>query len=132
MKKTVNALGDACPIPVVKTKNAIKELEGPGSVETLVDNEIAVQNLTKMANQKGYAVRSEKIADEYYRGIVRELRQITNQEYMNFDKKYNEIQSGLYGHRFKHHIIFYDFLTDGDVRIIRILHEMMDFKSRLS
>ena len=44
MKKTVNALGDACPIPVVKTKNAIKELEGPGSVETLVDNEIADQD----------------------------------------------------------------------------------------
>ena len=67
MKKTVDAIGDACPIPVVKTKNAIKELNGPGSVETLVDNEIAVQNLTKMANQKGYAVRSEKIADDEFR-----------------------------------------------------------------
>jgi len=58
----VNAIGDACPIPVVKTKNAIKELRGAGEVETLVDNEIAVQNLTKMANQKGYPVRSEKIS----------------------------------------------------------------------
>ena len=49
---TVNAMGDACPIPVVKTKNAIRELgEAGGVVETLVDNEIAVQNLTKMANQ---------------------------------------------------------------------------------
>lgn len=48
----VNAIGDACPIPVVKTKNAIRELQGGGTVETLVDNEIAVQNLTKMANQK--------------------------------------------------------------------------------
>ena len=67
MKKTVDAIGDACPIPVVKTKNAIKELNGPGSVETLVDNEIAVQNLTKMANQKGYAVRSEKIAEDQFR-----------------------------------------------------------------
>ena len=38
----VNALGDACPIPVVKTKNAIAELGGSGTVETLVDNEIAV------------------------------------------------------------------------------------------
>ena len=61
MVTKVNALGDACPIPVVKTKNAIKELNGAGTVETLVDNEIAVQNLTKMANQKGYAVRSEKM-----------------------------------------------------------------------
>ena len=63
----VNALGDACPIPVVKTKNAIRELNGAGIVETLVDNEIAVQNLTKMANQKGYGVKSEKIADNQFR-----------------------------------------------------------------
>ena len=60
---TVNAMGDACPIPVVKTKNAIRELGEAGVVvETLVDNEIAVQNLTKMANQKGYGVKSEKLA----------------------------------------------------------------------
>ncbi len=63
----VNAMGDACPIPVVKTKNAIKELGAAGGVvETLVDNEIAVQNLTKMANQKGYGVKSEKLgANEF-------------------------------------------------------------------
>ena len=66
----VNALGDACPIPVVKTKNAIKELKGPGLVETLVDNEIAVQNLTKMADQKGYTVKSEKISEGQYRVLM--------------------------------------------------------------
>lgn len=64
---TVNAMGDACPIPVVKTKNAIKELSGNGIVETFVDNEIAVQNLTKMANQKGYGVKSEKLEEGKYR-----------------------------------------------------------------
>ena len=71
MNKTVNAMGDACPIPVVKTKNAIKEMgsEG-GSVETLVDNEIAVQNLTKMANQKGYPVQSEKMEQNKYRVVM--------------------------------------------------------------
>lgn len=70
MIKVVNAMGDACPIPVVKTKNAIKELNGQGVVETLVDNEIAVQNLTKMANQKNYGVRSEKLAGNQYRVIM--------------------------------------------------------------
>jgi selenium metabolism protein YedF len=64
---TVNAMGDACPIPVVKTKNAIRELKAAGQVETLVDNEIAVQNLTKMANQKGYGVKSEKLGENEYR-----------------------------------------------------------------
>lgn len=71
MNQTVNAMGDACPIPVVKTKNAIKEMgaEG-GSVETLVDNEIAVQNLIKMANQKGYPVQSEKLEQNKYRVVM--------------------------------------------------------------
>lgn len=71
MNKTVNAMGDACPIPVVKTKNAIKELgENGGTVETLVDNEIAVQNLTKMANQKGYGVQSEKLGENQYKVVM--------------------------------------------------------------
>ncbi len=69
MLKVVNAMGDACPIPVVKTKNAIKELIGAHG-ETLVDNEIAVQNLTKMAQQKNYGVRSEKLGENQYRVIM--------------------------------------------------------------
>ncbi len=63
----VDARGDACPIPVVKTKAAIAKLNGEGTVETLVDNETAVQNLTKMAHQKGYGVTSEKQNDSCYR-----------------------------------------------------------------
>ena len=66
----VNAMGDACPIPVVKTKNAIKEMNGAGVVEVSVDNEIAVQNLTKMANQKGFEVKSEKVADGEYKVVI--------------------------------------------------------------
>lgn len=66
----VNAMGDACPIPVIKTKNAIREMNGAGQVEVLVDNEIAVQNLTKMAKQKGYQCQSEKISDDEYKVII--------------------------------------------------------------
>lgn len=68
--KIVNAMGDACPLPVVKTKKAIRELKGGDIVETLVDNEIAVQNLTKMANKNHYGVRSEKIDEGQYRVII--------------------------------------------------------------
>ena len=35
--------------------------------EILVDNEIAVQNLTKMAQQKGYQYSAEKLAEREYR-----------------------------------------------------------------
>ena len=66
----INAMGDTCPIPVVKTKNAIKDMEGSGQVEILVDNEIAVQNLTKMAVQKNYGVVSEKLEEQKYRVVM--------------------------------------------------------------
>ena len=66
----VNALGDACPIPVVKTKKAIQELNGTGEVCVLVDNEIAVQNLTKMAQQKGYVIKSEKLEVKKYQVVL--------------------------------------------------------------
>ena len=66
-KKTVNAMGDVCPVPLVKAKNAIAELAGSGKVEVLVDNEIAVQNLEKMAQQKGYGfLVKEKKEKEYH------------------------------------------------------------------
>ena len=65
----VDARGDACPLPVVKAKKAIAELKGAGQVEVLVDNEIAVQNLTKMAQQKGYTSAAEKLAEQEYRVV---------------------------------------------------------------
>ena len=66
-KIIVDAMGDTCPIPVVKTKNAIKNMKGSGTVEIHVDNEIAVQNLTKMAKIKGYPVQSEKLSAQEYK-----------------------------------------------------------------
>ena len=67
---TVNALGDTCPIPVVKTKKAIAALAASEQVETLVDNEIAVQNLTKMAEQSGYPVHSSRLSEGIYSVIM--------------------------------------------------------------
>lgn len=85
MKKTVNAMGNPCPIPVIKTKKAIEELKGhSGIVETLVDNEIAVQNLTKLGQNKGYEVNSEKLEEGKYCVTIHvtaeEAEDISNQE----------------------------------------------------
>ena len=79
MLKQVNAMGDTCPLPVVKTKKAIAELNGGGTVEVLVANEIAVQNLTKMANQKGYGIKSEKLGEAQFR-VVMEVGEVTTEE----------------------------------------------------
>ena len=68
---TVNAMGDNCPIPVIKTKKAMQALTGPETVEVLVDNEIAVQNVTKMASNAGGQVSSEKLGDAEFKITIR-------------------------------------------------------------
>lgn len=67
---TVNAMGDNCPIPVIKTKKAMQALTGPETIEVLVDNEIAVQNVTKMASASGGQVSSQKISDGEFKITV--------------------------------------------------------------
>ena len=66
----VNALGDACPLPVIKTMHALKELNGAGTVEVLVDNEIAVQNLTRLADNKHCTIETEKRSEKEYRVTI--------------------------------------------------------------
>ena len=62
--KTVDARGMACPLPVINAKKASEEMTQGGTLTVLVDNEIAVQNLTKFGNSKGFTVTSEKKADK--------------------------------------------------------------------
>ncbi len=66
MNIVVNAIGDACPLPVVKTMKAAAAMTEPGILEVHVDNEIAVQNLNRFASGRGYAVSSEKKEEKHY------------------------------------------------------------------
>ena len=66
----VNAMGDACPIPVVKTLRALKELNGAGAVQTLVDNKVAVENLTRLAESKGCTIETEQLGEKEYRVTI--------------------------------------------------------------
>ena len=66
-KYLVDARGDQCPIPVVKAKKAMETVEGGAQITVLVDNEIAVQNLTRMGNNAGADVRSEKTGEQEYK-----------------------------------------------------------------
>ena len=65
MVHEINALGKACPMPVILTKRAMKEFLNE-DIEILVDNEIATQNLKKMADQLGFETKVEKSSESYY------------------------------------------------------------------
>lgn len=67
---TVNAMGDICPIPVVKTKKAIDALTGPDQIEVLVDNETAMRNVMKLAKSSGASAEQEQLAEREYRVLI--------------------------------------------------------------
>ena len=61
----VDARGKTCPLPVIETKKVLESMT-EGTVEVLVDNAIAVQNLCKMAEQKKMKAVSEKQSEDCY------------------------------------------------------------------
>ena len=67
---TVDARGDQCPIPVVKAKQALGQLPEGGLVRVLVDNEIAVQNLTKLGRHQSMEVQSRKLKEKEFEVVI--------------------------------------------------------------
>lgn len=51
----VDARGLVCPMPVVMVQKAVKS-ENPNSLEVLVDNQCAVENVTRFGKSNGYQV----------------------------------------------------------------------------
>lgn len=76
MSRTVDARGLACPQPVILTRRAMSEPEA-GSITTIVDDETAQQNVSRMAVRAGYEVGVEERADGVYlhlrRGALEEV-----------------------------------------------------------
>lgn len=68
MTTTVDARGLPCPQPVIRTRKA---LQSGDSVLTIVDNETAQHNVTRMAEKQGCTVSAETRADDIYLAIAR-------------------------------------------------------------
>lgn len=59
MKIEVDARGQACPKPVIMTKKELDRIEN-GIVTTIVDNEVARDNISKLAVSLGYSLIIDK------------------------------------------------------------------------
>ncbi|UTC66409.1 MULTISPECIES: sulfurtransferase-like selenium metabolism protein YedF [unclassified Treponema] len=87
----VNAMGQACPIPVIMAKKAVRENTGKENILVKVDNEVATQNLSKMAAQLGIGVEVNKISEKEFTVLLKaaegvslnpvEVPQTSNTEY---------------------------------------------------
>ena len=60
----IDVRGFSCPIPVVKTRKSIDE--NPDQPETvLVETAVSRENVSRMAQSRGYSVKVEEVSDAY-------------------------------------------------------------------
>ena len=70
MEKIIDCKGMACPLPVVNAKKAAEAMSLGDVLTVLVDNEIAVQNLSRFAEHKGFGVSAQKKGEKEYAVIM--------------------------------------------------------------
>lgn len=71
MNKQVDARGMNCPLPVIHTKKALEEIE-TGAVTTIVDNEVAKENVLKLAKSMDLEANVKQDQGNYYIDIFKE------------------------------------------------------------
>ena len=59
-------MGMACPLPVINAKKAIESFTEDGTLSVKVDNETAVQNLTRLGEHNGFSVTSTQQGEKEY------------------------------------------------------------------
>lgn len=65
MRKTVDAKGESCPKPVIMTKKQLDNVE-VNEIITIVDNEVAKENVSKLVRSMGYEFSVETREEDYY------------------------------------------------------------------
>lgn len=84
-------MGEACPLPVIMTKKAMAQASGAEQMEVLVDNEIAVQNVSKMAISQGGSVETIQIGENEYKVLISlEDAMIGNGKIVDVDAVYHD------------------------------------------
>ncbi len=73
MSKLIDAVGKACPIPVIMTKKEIDN--GEESIIIKVDNKIAVENLKKLATNTNFSVEVKADNNIFFVALSKECEE---------------------------------------------------------
>lgn len=68
--KEINCLGEMCPIPVIKTTQALKTMRSGDSVKVITDHSCVVQSIFDHFNKKKTSVKSEEVINGVWEMII--------------------------------------------------------------
>lgn len=63
--KKVDARGRSCPEPVIMTKQALNDLDSGDSIEVILGEEVARENVSRFARNSGCNVEVNNREDDY-------------------------------------------------------------------
>jgi selenium metabolism protein YedF len=63
--KIVDVKGQACPMPLIRTKKALKEISEGESLKVIINNESSMRNVLHFLEDNGIAAKMEKTGDIY-------------------------------------------------------------------
>ena len=71
MKEVIlDCRGEACPIPLVKSENAMKELASGDVLIVQIDHSCAMKNVPEWARKEGHNVEIEEVDDGEWEVII--------------------------------------------------------------
>ena len=61
----VDVRGFVCPIPVLRTQQAMEKNKDE-EIVVMVDNAAAKENVSRLANSKGYSIKVEEVEGDFH------------------------------------------------------------------
>lgn len=68
--KVIDTRGLPCPQPVIKTKDALEEIEAGDRIKVLVDSEVSLENIKKFLTAQGHTLVSVEKREKEYTLII--------------------------------------------------------------
>ncbi len=117
MEKRVDAMGMTCPKPVILAKKEMDKSQAGDVVFVQVDNEVATENLRKLANSQEADYEMTKLGDKHYEVKITVKKAGTSQE----EKEPEYISCVPQGQKNTVVVISSDKMGEGDPELGQIL-----------
>ncbi len=69
----LDCLGEACPVPLIKTENAMKKLSAGDMLIVQIDHSCAMKNVPEWARKEGHNVEIEEVDDGEWEVIIEKV-----------------------------------------------------------
>lgn len=70
----LDCLGEACPVPLIKTEKALEGMEIGDTLIVLIDHSCAMKNVPEWARKQGHEVELEEVDDGEWECYIEKMK----------------------------------------------------------